>query len=130
MNKLLEFNLKLFSQVVLLANTHNCTCTSVHYMRMCTEAQDLHVYTSAIIFFVGWSEPANVYFLSHDNRAFYTYPFFIQFAGVYSFCKYVLSSALLSNSRQEKGLNIECEICDVTGNTHLLLCSSTRCVTL
>ena len=64
---MLECNLKLVSQVFLLANASKSA--RMHGTRLCGVVPGLH---SAIIILsrgcVGWSEPVNMYFLSHDIR--------------------------------------------------------------
>ena len=61
---MLECNLKLVGRVLLFANARKSTRKSTHGTRLCGVAQGLHIVLSWAS--VGWSEPENIYFLSHD----------------------------------------------------------------
>ena len=61
---MLECNLNIFS---LFAEAHKCTHTSAHDMIIWTEAQGTHLVLPSLSS-VGWSEPVNMYFMSHDIR--------------------------------------------------------------
>ena len=74
MTMMLECNLELFDRVLLLANASKSVRISSHETRISGVGQDLQVTRLALqsqTSSVGWSEPENIYFLSHDIRVFY-----------------------------------------------------------
>ena len=58
------FAICVYFKIAITCCTSKSTRKSVHSTRLCGVVQDLHI--DIIWVSVGWSEPANIYFLSHD----------------------------------------------------------------